>query len=435
MPFNKESLLKIAGIIVAAAYLAVNFIIFLDSYLQKPTYEFTSIWYLVSGLVFAALFYLFRRQKVSCWYWLFPAVAVALAFFSQPSTSLDTFRYLFDGKLIAGYHGSPYQVLPIDLPADQYSTYFYHVWWTKIYSPYGPLWQLLMAFINIISLDKLWLGLAWLKLFNLACYGWSAYLIYKLTGKSQLAYLFLLCPVLLFNNLATPHSDIFIAALLLSAWYIKRKEILGVWLGALSGLVKIYGWFLLPFWCGRKKISRKLFYFIITGGATLLLLKLILRFEFWPMIKASFIGGNGGGTGKGNLLIYNFFPQLDGNSGVIASLIIFSLLYLAIYISFRRGKISDVEAGALASLLVPLLLLRLVYPWHFIIPLGFLFLWHRKISAEIIVFINFYGFLILYNIALGIFCFLIFFSLRQLIKLASERAADMVKIGSNKRII
>ncbi len=396
---------KISSLFFCFAYLVVNFIIFFNSYVQKPTYEFTSIWYIISGFIFAVLFFLFLRQKISRWLWLLPLAVMALAIFSVPTTSYDIFRYLFDGKMIASYHASPYEVLPINLPADQYSSYFYHIWWTKIYSPYGPLWQLAMVVINFISLDKLWLGLAGLKIFNLAGYLWSAYLIYRLTGKKQLAYLFLLCPVLLFNNLATPHADIFIAALLLSAWYVQKKELFGVWLGALAGLVKIYGWFLLPFWCGKKNIVRKFIYFVITGGVSLLLLKLILGFKFWPMIRAAFIGGSGGGMGRGKLLIYDFFPWLSSAEGVMVSLIIFLALYLFIYRLFWKGKISDIGAGALASLLVPLLLLCLSYPWHFIIPLSFMFLWQKKIAWLLIAFISFYSFLAPLNLAWAILCF------------------------------
>lgn len=432
---NKELILKLISIIAAIAYLVVNFIICLNSYIQKPTYEFTSAWYIVSGLIFAFLFYLFLRQKISRWLWLLPLFSLALAIFSVPTTSYDTFRYLFDGKMIVSYHASPYEVLPLDLPADQYSSYFYHVWWTKIYSPYGPLWQLLMAVINFISLDKLWLGLAWLKIFNLACYLWSAYLIYKLSGKKQLAYLFLLCPVLLFNNLATPHADIAIVALLLCAWYVRKKEILGAWLGSLAGLIKVYGWFLLPFWCGKKKIIRKFIYFIVSGGISLLLLKLILGFKLWPMTVAAFIGGSGGGLGKSHLLIYDFFPWLSSEQGVIISLIIFLLLYLAIYVFFWKGKISDIGAGALASLLVPLLLLCLTYPWHFIIPLGFLFLWQKKMAWLLIIFISFYSFLAPLNLTLAILCFVI---LIILIKLFSEIYKNLLFIkntGQNRQNI
>ena len=423
---------KIIILIFCLSYLAVNFVICLDSYIQRPTYEFTSIWYVISGLIFAGLFYLLLRQKLSRWLWLLLLAVMVLAIFSVPTTSYDTFRYLFDGKMIVSYHVSPYQVLPIDLPADQYSSYFYNIWWTQIYSPYGPLWQLVMSAINILSLDKLWLGLAALKIFNLTCYLWAAYLIYKLSGKKQLAYLFLLCPVMLFNNLATPHADILIAALLLSAWYVRKKEWLGVWLGALAGLAKVYGWFLLPFWCGKKHIIRKFIYFLITGGVSLLLLKLILGFKFWPMIKAAFIGGSGGGAARGRLLIYQLFPWLSSSEGVIISLIIFLALYLLIYRLFWKGKISDVGAGALVSLLVPLLLLCLAYPWHFIIPLSFLFLWQKKAAWLLLVYVCFYCFLAPLNLLMAILLFLVFILLFKFYEIIASRYLAVEKVGHSE---
>jgi hypothetical protein len=403
MDFFKKNSDRLAVILYLGCFLAIA----VCSYLYH-TGEFIPYWpYFLAGVVYVFVFLTVRNKNIGKWHIWVAVFLLAISFFSYPSNCDDPFRYLFDGELIRVQHFSPYRILPVELPPDQYSKIFYHVWWAKdIYSPYGPLWQLLMAAINFLSANTLWLGMAWLKLVDLVFLLACARLIAKKTKSAVWGWLFLINPVLIVNTVHSPHTDIFILFLLLAALGEEK-----LWSGSLtlagSFFVKTHAIIFAPLWLAEKKdlklILKRSLILILAAAIVGLFLQFILKFGWREMITSSF---GGRAAGSKYFLLKQLWPALSDRQVFSASLLSGGIVYAAAFLFYFFKKIDKWQAGFFIALIIPLLLTGLCYPWHFIIPLGFVFM-TKKYRVELLL-LSFFTFLAPLNIASLLMLWLVF---------------------------
>lgn len=372
-------------LVVQIAYAAVFAFEAVRSY-AAPVYDFKLDYVIllisVVGVVATVMSW---KRELSRWDWLLPIGLIVLGLASFPGTSRDHLRYLFDGEMIRMYHLSPYVHLPLEFPIDQYSAVFQRTWWTAIPSPYGPLWQGLMVFINFVSGNRVVGGVIALKLVNLGGLLLAARYIYLITGKRWLAYVLLINPVILINSVATPHPDIVIAALLLAAYHHQKAPARGLMV-AVSTLIKPHALIFLPFlaktWRARLVIAG---WTAAALAVLLLALKPAVGFDWLPMLRASQGGAN---TDTESMLMRTFLPTAPWLSLILASYALFLLFYATILGAYLRRKISQPTALALTSLLIPLCLTGLVLPWHFIIPITCLLLSQKRLAEAAVIFLS-----------------------------------------------
>jgi len=373
----------------AVAYAVLLVALGVRSYIF-PVYDLDGSTLLV-GTSWAGIFLtvLSRRKQLSKWHYAMAAGLVLITYLSYPDTSRDAFRYLFDGEIIRIWHLSPYTALPINLPIDQYSSIFSGVWWTKIPSPYGPLWQALMVGINFLSGNEVFNGLIFLKLVNAAALLVCARYTYLITRKAWLSYSVLINPVILINATHSPHPDLIIAALLLAAYYHTNAAARGFLVSA-AGLIKFHALIFAPFFARRLRDVAKLGIATVAGlGVLLLILKPLTGFELGSMLTAN---KGGGLQGIFSLPVYNAIPGLSIKTIFGISYALFVTAYAAIAWAYFRGKLSRLNALTYVSLLVPLLLTGLLFPWHFIISVAFLLLSDSLMALAAVSFIGIFSF-------------------------------------------
>src|SRR5262249_54092745 len=214
---------------------------------ESPSYEFEPTW-LFTATAAAGIAAIVSRRGLDVSptdYWL-PALLMAVAFVSYPSTSRDPFHYLFVGEIVRFWHLSPYDQPPSALPVDQYSIIFRDTYWYYLASPWGPLWQAMMAAINWLSRNQLAVGMILLKLLNAFALIPCAFYVRAITGKAWLAFSLLINPLMLLNTLHTPHTDVILSMLILAAFYHGAPAPRGVLL-ALAALIKPHVLVLAPF--------------------------------------------------------------------------------------------------------------------------------------------------------------------------------------------
>ena len=375
--------------LVGSLYVVMFGLIAICSYLW-PAYEMHGLGLLtgISCLGIATTI-LWRQQTITKLHYILPVALILVALTCYPDTSRDAFRYLFDGEMIRLWHLSPYTNLPMNLPVDQYSAIFRQAWWVRIPSPYGPLWQALMVGINFVSSNRLGIGLVLLKLVNLMGLLMCARYIYLITKKEWLSFSFLINPTILIDTVHSPHPDIVIAAALVAAYYYSNMVARGLLVSG-SALIKIHGLIFAPFFARSWRQ-----FWLVAGVMSLslpimlIILRQLVGFDWMAMLAANQDGGVLGGY---SLLFYSLLPGSDWGAIILASYALFLGAYGWLLIAYARKRVSQLMGLTLASLLVPLTLTGLLYPWHFIIPLVFLFLNETPLAGAMVLFIALIGF-------------------------------------------
>lgn len=370
---------------VGTLYVLVFAVIAVTSY-EPPTYKFNDSGpILLAGVLGVMVTVLWRGRAIGRLDWILPGALMLLALCSFPDTSRDPLRYLLDGEMIRLWHLSPFVHPPGEFPLDQYGRAFVGHWQALIPSPYGPVWQGLMALINFVSGNQLVGGIVALKIVNLAGLVACGWYMYRITGKAWTSYLFLINPIVLLNTVATPHPDIVMAAALLAAYYYHQAAVRGALIG-LAGLVKIHALIFMPFF-GRRGRD-----FWLVGASTAVTVaglmvasKPLLNFDWLAMVRA---GHGGGVVGMDSLLMYGLMPSAPRDTIFMASYGLFLTGYAAIAVAFVRGKLSSLSALIFTSFLVPFCLTGVLLPWHFIIPLGFLLLSERRPAFWVVLFLT-----------------------------------------------
>jgi len=199
-------------------------------------------------------------------------------FFTYPINATDIFRYFVRARVTTVYGESPLAVPPSAFPDDPYLPLAGS--WATETSPYGPVWELLAAGMNLISGQNLLVALLLLKGLGLLSHLVSAAIIWHLHGngaqaaRSAQTVLWAWNPALLYMFVGDGHNDaVMIALLLLGYWLLagQQRPVAGALVLALAPLTKPIGllpipFFLLAAWrrlpdtSGRRR-------FLLAGGA------------------------------------------------------------------------------------------------------------------------------------------------------------------------
>jgi len=184
---------------------------------------------LVLALAFQCFIYISLRQTATknnfkiilIFFLLFNATLL----FVWPIASNDLFVYISQGRLISFGHLNPY--------AHSYSSFSNDVLFNQINTPwtnnhtsiYGPIFLIISAILTPLGGNSLILSIFIFKLFfvflNIVC----GYLIYRITEKTEIFFLYAWNPLILFELAANGHNDVItIFLLLLSLFFIVRKN-------------------------------------------------------------------------------------------------------------------------------------------------------------------------------------------------------------------
>lgn len=370
---------------LSALYVVLFGVIAVLSY-KDPSYDFNGSGHLLlAALLGVILTIMWRGQTVSRTDFALPAGLIALGLACFPDTSRDPMRFLLDGEMLRLWNMSPFIHPPGDLPHSQYSQLFLGHWQERVSSPYGPIWQLCMLTINFFSDNRLALGIAGLKLLNLAGLLVASRYLYLITRRPLISFMFLINPIVLLNTVAAPHPDILIAAGLLAAYHYRAAAIKGALVG-LVALIKIHAAIMMPFFVRSwGEFWRGLAGFGVAFSAVFFGLMPFLGYSFQDMILA----GHGGSVfGMESLLMRSFLPTAEPEVVFAASYGLFFACYGLIAVAFLCKKLSVLGALTATSFLVPLCLTGVLLPWHFIIPFVFLLLSERREALWIVLFLT-----------------------------------------------
>jgi hypothetical protein len=143
-----------------------------------------------------------------------------------PVTSSDIFDYIFRGRMALRYDANPYLVVPNRFRADPY---FRYVGWPNAPSAYGPLWERLSVALQTLGSESLLRNVVLIKALAAATHLAIGLVIGGLVRDPQRRimsqYLWLWCPLALWELPAIGHNDgLLILSLLLALWVIRRQR-------------------------------------------------------------------------------------------------------------------------------------------------------------------------------------------------------------------
>ncbi|MBU1879322.1 MAG: hypothetical protein KJ734_10265, partial [Chloroflexi bacterium] len=156
---------------------------------------------------------------------LIGAVLLALLnLFVIPTSSTDVYDNLVRGRIADVYHGNTYVYTPVDYAWEPFAEY---ISWDDTTSAYGPLWEMLSAFISHVAGDHLWPNVLGHKLLALGSYLVSvalvAAILRRIAPDRALAGTLLWAwnPLILIEGVANAHNDMVMVALILGAfWFL-----------------------------------------------------------------------------------------------------------------------------------------------------------------------------------------------------------------------
>lgn len=300
--------------------------------------------------------------------WLLIFVAGGIFLFSYPAFSHDIFNYIFDVRILVFHKANPWLHTALDFPADPW-TRFMH--WTHRTYPYGPFWIIASIIPYILGFGKFVLTLFNFKLFFLLSYLGSCWLVYKILffinkKKSILGLVFFAFnPLILNESIISPHLDIVMLFLGLSAIYLilAKKKILGIFSLLLSILTKYTTAGYIPIIFPKIKFEKKLRLMIgLTSVAILTQISIreILPWYFLPLMallilsSVSFLKIILLGLSLGGVLYYLPFIYIGEYTSQVETLrtylfltpILLSVVFVILRIRRRRRRrISEVPSS------------------------------------------------------------------------------------------
>lgn len=222
-------------------------------YYNRPAATFTYIFFLIIAFTFFILnLYLFKKSKLSLSYLKLSLISNTLILiFAYPFLSSDIFNYMFDSKIIANYHLSPYTNRALDFPNDNWIRFMR---WVHRYSPYGPLWLAMSLIPYLVGIGKFITTLFAFKIFISLFHIANSFLVYKILDlkdpKNKLfgTYFYALNPVFLIEGIVNGHNDVVMATFLILPIYLllKNKFKLSLFTLAIGTLTKYLSILALP---------------------------------------------------------------------------------------------------------------------------------------------------------------------------------------------
>ncbi|MEK7065659.1 MAG: hypothetical protein AAB961_01580 [Patescibacteria group bacterium] len=175
-------------------------------------------------ILYAWAVHLARKGKISeKFFWRLILIVSVILLFSYPAFSYDIYNYMFTAKTVLVYHTSPYTIIPLQLTGVEPWLNFMR--WTHLPSAYTPLWILLSLPPFLFGFGVFLLILWNMKLLIVGFYLLTTLMIGKILGevdheKRTLGMtIFALNPLILIESVVSPHNDIVMMGLALTAWY------------------------------------------------------------------------------------------------------------------------------------------------------------------------------------------------------------------------
>jgi hypothetical protein len=171
---------------------------------------------------------------------------------TYPIHANDIFRYFLQGRMFVDYQLNPLTTPLEALPDDPYL--YLGGQWVDVTSPYGPVWELVNAFIFMLSGDNLLAGLILFKGLGLLIHLAIGALIWQLMAELPVAeraarfVLWAWNPALLLMFVVDGHNDsLMLFWLVFGYWWIRRDQpLLGITVMALAPLTKLAGLMPIP---------------------------------------------------------------------------------------------------------------------------------------------------------------------------------------------
>jgi hypothetical protein len=371
--------MKRTGMVIGVLYATAAVLYAAQTWFNPLTDDFHPAWvfFVGAGLYTAYVICIAARgqQPLTRFHKVLLLITVGSALLAFPATSVDYMNYLFGGSLIHVQHISPYTVSASQLPATIFSQNFLDVWWSVNPSPYGPLWQLGMWFVNIVSANTILGGVIGIKIINLIGLLLCARFIHTLTRNNTLTMLFLMNPVVLENTIHSPHVDLWVAVGVLYA--LQHTETWHAGAGiAFGAMAKIHGAIFAPFFI-HKQVVKKIVAGVVVTLTIVGALWLLAPFTLQQMLHANLLGSNS--PSNDSPLTYLFFIGKNNPAGVFrTSLIVSGILYTGILALYYTKRLSRIDALFAAASLIPLFLTALIFPWHWLIVLTLAFVRNTK---------------------------------------------------------
>lgn len=182
-------------------------------------------------LLFTFYFLILRRVKHG-WlkgkrFWLLIFATTGILWFSYNAFSYDLFNYIFDAKIVAFYHQSPYKVKPLDFLNDPMLGFMH---WTHRTSVYPPLWIGLSVIPFVLGFGKLILQLLSFKAMMIGFYLGTLWLIGKISAimapKQKVFNLafYAFSPLVIIESLVSAHNDGMMMFFALLGFYFLLKK-------------------------------------------------------------------------------------------------------------------------------------------------------------------------------------------------------------------
>ncbi|MBK8429768.1 MAG: hypothetical protein IPL28_00085 [Chloroflexi bacterium] len=165
--------------------------------------------------------------------------------FTYPFNAGDIFRYAFSGRISTLYGANPYLTPLSAYPQDAFASLTGE--WADFVTPYGPLWELVVAAVAWVADGSIGLHLLLLKGVSTAAHLAIGWLIWHTTADRWRTVLWLFNPALLLTFVANGHNDSLMLLWLVWGGVVSQKRpLLGFALLCLAPLTKAIGILPLP---------------------------------------------------------------------------------------------------------------------------------------------------------------------------------------------
>lgn len=301
-----------------------------------------------------------------------------------PWTSSDIFYYMGVGELEVRYNQNPYYVTMNDYYLEHESEISDEIlekgaksYWGDTTVIYGPMSQLIFKICSFLGLKNVTIGLFIFKIANLIIHIINTYLIYKISGRKNFAFLYGLNPFILIEAIGNVHNDIIVVFFILSSLYflLKRKNLtMSITFLALGTGIKYLTVLLLPIiilyhFRNEKKLYIRFLRCIEYGilFAIIFIAQYILYFKDYNVLIAVMVQNT-----KLAKSIYSVVSQYNFECYIYLR-IIFAILFFTYYIKFCIDMLTEknirfykIIRKYSLSLILFLLLLTSFQPWYLI---------------------------------------------------------------------
>lgn len=402
---RKKNLFIFLGIIIE--------IIFLSFYLIEPIRKMVGetaltmrsslffIWIVIALLIILELYIIgFRlvvKNDINLKIIIFFILLFNLSLFLMwPKTAVDLFNYLSSARIFSTYHFNPYIYTYNLLPTDAFYNLITNVW-SAYPTTYGSIFTLFSSFLTYIGGDNFNFTYFLFKFSILITNLLNCFLIYKITNKKELVYLYGWNPIIIFEFCINAHNDVYcIFFVLLSIYFLYKKSnlinyLLSFLFLVLAALIKYITLILIPIFFfivlfNIKSISKKI-QFILFSVLIFCSVIFLSYLPFWDGMQIFNRLTDQAGNPNGSLIfssftilsIFWFLSIIDMfffviNNKILISTItgklifLISYFFLIIYLIYKNKKINKykfVLYSLTALILFYLTFFAWIVPWYY----------------------------------------------------------------------